>query len=161
MTTQRNGRKAPSAKPVMAPPDVGSERPVEILEARPERLEATLEGLQDAIDRQMVLHDGKIDELDRRTELSDRQPLRLQPAAQTRELRNPVRHAPGQNPRATSHRSYPTANSANGPGTFPDEICQPMNCLLTIDQTNPESVPTQQGTCGSNGAILVALRQTR
>jgi len=33
----------------MAPPDVGSEREIEILEARVERLEAALKGLQDAI----------------------------------------------------------------------------------------------------------------
>jgi hypothetical protein len=52
----------------MAPPDVGSERPMEILEARIEHLEAALEGLQDAIHRQTVLHDKQIDELDRRTE---------------------------------------------------------------------------------------------
>jgi len=52
----------------MAPPDVGSEREIEILEARVERLEAALEGLQDAIHRQTVLHDEQIDELDRRAE---------------------------------------------------------------------------------------------
>jgi hypothetical protein len=41
---------------------------MEILEARVERLEAVLEGLQDAIHRQMVLRDKQIDELDRQTE---------------------------------------------------------------------------------------------
>jgi hypothetical protein len=66
--TQRNGRKTRSAKPVQAQPDVGSERPMEILEARVERLDAALEGLQDAIHRQTVLHDKQIDELDRRTD---------------------------------------------------------------------------------------------
>jgi hypothetical protein len=36
----------------MTPPDAGSERPMEILEARVEHLEAELEGFQDAIHRQ-------------------------------------------------------------------------------------------------------------
>jgi hypothetical protein len=35
----------------MTPPDAGSERPMEILDARVEHLEAELEGLQDAIHR--------------------------------------------------------------------------------------------------------------
>jgi hypothetical protein len=52
----------------VAQPDVGSERQMEILEARIERLEAAVEGLQDAIHRQTVLHDEQIDELGRRTE---------------------------------------------------------------------------------------------
>ena len=39
---------------------------MEIVEARVERLEAALEGLQDAIHRQAVLRDEQIDELDRR-----------------------------------------------------------------------------------------------
>ena len=69
MTTQRNGRNTPSTKPVIAPPDVGAERPMEILEARVEHLEAELEGLQDAIHRQSVLRDERLDELDRRIEL--------------------------------------------------------------------------------------------
>lgn len=51
MTTQRNRRMTPSTKPVMTPPDAGSERPMEILDARVEHLEAELEGLQDAIHR--------------------------------------------------------------------------------------------------------------
>jgi hypothetical protein len=50
------------------PPDVGSKRPIEILEARIERLEAAVEGLQDAIHRQALLSDQRLDELDRRTE---------------------------------------------------------------------------------------------
>jgi hypothetical protein len=66
--TQRNRRKAPGTKPVMTPPDAGSERPIEILEAGIEHLEAELEGLQDAIHRQTVLRDERRDELDRRTE---------------------------------------------------------------------------------------------
>jgi hypothetical protein len=61
-------RKTPSAKPEGAQPDVGSERLMEILEARVERLEAALEGLQDAIHRQAVLNDERLDELDRRTD---------------------------------------------------------------------------------------------
>jgi hypothetical protein len=52
VTTQRNRRMTPSTKPVMTPPDAGAERPMEILEARVEHLEAELEGLQDAIHRQ-------------------------------------------------------------------------------------------------------------
>jgi uncharacterized coiled-coil protein SlyX len=55
-------------KPVIAPPDAGSERRMEILEARVAHLEAELEGLQDAIHRQAVLRDERLDELDRRTE---------------------------------------------------------------------------------------------
>ncbi len=39
-----------------------------ILEARVERLEAALERFQDAIDRQAVLRDERLDELDSRTE---------------------------------------------------------------------------------------------
>jgi len=41
---------------------------MEILEARIERLEAAVEGLQDAIHRQAVLHDEQLDELGRRIE---------------------------------------------------------------------------------------------
>jgi hypothetical protein len=41
---------------------------MEILQVRVERLEAELEGLQDAIHRQAVLRGEQIDELDRRTE---------------------------------------------------------------------------------------------
>ena len=66
--TQRNRRKAPGTKPVMTPPDAGSERTMEILDARLEHLEAELEGLQDAIHRQTVLRDEQLDELDRRIE---------------------------------------------------------------------------------------------
>jgi len=66
--TQRNRRMTPGTKPVMTPPDAGSERPIEILEAGIEHLEAELEGLQDAIHRQTVLRDEQLDELDRRIE---------------------------------------------------------------------------------------------
>lgn len=41
---------------------------MEILEARVERLEAMLEGLQDGIYRQAVFNDERLDELDRRTD---------------------------------------------------------------------------------------------
>jgi hypothetical protein len=41
---------------------------MEILEARIERLEAAVEGLQDAIHRETVVHDERLDELGRRTE---------------------------------------------------------------------------------------------
>jgi len=47
-----------------------SERQMDIVEARVERLEAALEGLQDAIRRQAVLRDEQIDELDRPTHAS-------------------------------------------------------------------------------------------
>jgi hypothetical protein len=68
VTTQRNRRKTPSTKPVVTPPDAGSERTMEILDARVEHLEAELEGLQDAIHRQSILRDERLDELDRRIE---------------------------------------------------------------------------------------------
>jgi hypothetical protein len=68
VTTQRNRRMTPGTKPVMTPPDAGSERPMEILEARVEHLEAELEGFQDAIHRQSVLRDEWLDELDKRIE---------------------------------------------------------------------------------------------
>jgi hypothetical protein len=54
-------------EPVLTPPNAGAERRMEILEARVEHLEAALEGLQDAIHRQAVLRDERLDELDRRT----------------------------------------------------------------------------------------------
>ena len=69
MTTHRNRHMTPSTKPVMTPPDVGAERPMEILEARVEHLEAGLEGFQDAIHRQSILRDDRLDELDKRIEL--------------------------------------------------------------------------------------------
>ncbi len=42
---------------------------MEILEARVEHLEAALGGFQDAVHRQSVLRDDRLDELDRRIEL--------------------------------------------------------------------------------------------
>ena len=68
MTTQRNRRKTPSTKPVMTPPDAGRSNQMEIVEERVEHLEAELEGLQDAIHRQSILRDERLDELDKRTE---------------------------------------------------------------------------------------------
>jgi uncharacterized coiled-coil protein SlyX len=47
-------------------PRVGWERRLEALEARIEHLEGALEGLQDAVYRQAVLEDDKIDEVRRR-----------------------------------------------------------------------------------------------
>jgi hypothetical protein len=41
---------------------------MQILEVRIERLEAVVEGLQDAIHRQAVLSDERLDELGKRTE---------------------------------------------------------------------------------------------
>ncbi len=68
MTTPRKRRETPSAKPVQPQPDVGSQRAMQILEVRIERLEAVVEGLQDAIHRQAVLSDERLDELGKRTE---------------------------------------------------------------------------------------------
>ncbi len=45
VTTQRNRRKTPSTKPVLTPLDAGAERPMEILEARIERLEAAVQNV--------------------------------------------------------------------------------------------------------------------
>ena len=67
MTIHRESN-APRATPAEAQPDVYSERPTESLAARVEHLEAALEGLQDAVHRQAVLHDVRIDELSMRTE---------------------------------------------------------------------------------------------
>ena len=47
-------------------PGVGWERCLEALEARIEHLEGALEGLQDAVYRQAVLEEDKIDEVRRR-----------------------------------------------------------------------------------------------
>jgi hypothetical protein len=46
-------------------PGVAWERRLETLEARIEHLEGALEGLQDAVYRQAVLEDGKLDEVRR------------------------------------------------------------------------------------------------
>jgi uncharacterized coiled-coil protein SlyX len=48
--------------------DADWEQRLEMLEARIEHLEASLQGLQDAVYRQAVLEDKNIDELRRRTE---------------------------------------------------------------------------------------------
>jgi hypothetical protein len=56
---------APSREP---PSEVRPESRVEVLEHRIEHLEAALEGLQDAFDRQNVLQDERVAELRRRTE---------------------------------------------------------------------------------------------
>ncbi len=68
MTPQRTPGERPSARSALPQPDIGVERPLEILAARVQRLEAALEGLQDAVHRQAVLHNARIDELNRRTE---------------------------------------------------------------------------------------------
>ena len=62
--TPGDGLSAPSA---LTDPNVDSERRLEILLARVQRLEAEVEGLQDAVHRKAVLHDARIDELNRRT----------------------------------------------------------------------------------------------
>ena len=67
MTPQRTPGDGPSAPPALTEPDVDSERRLEIVLARVQRLEAEVEGLQDAVHRQAVLHDARIDELNRRT----------------------------------------------------------------------------------------------
>ena len=63
MTPQRTPGDGPSAPSALTDPDVDSERRLEILLARIQRLEAEVEGLQDAVHRQAVLHDARIDEL--------------------------------------------------------------------------------------------------
>jgi hypothetical protein len=67
MTTQRTRHETPDARPVQAQPDVGSEPRITALEARVERLESVLEGLQDAVYRTSALEDRQIAELGRRT----------------------------------------------------------------------------------------------
>ncbi len=62
----RRGRPPGSAG--TARTEVGADRHVSILEARIEHLEAALEGLQDAVDRQAVLQDERNTELRRRTD---------------------------------------------------------------------------------------------
>lgn len=66
MTPQRTPGDGASAPSALTDPDVDSERRLEILWARVQRLKAEVEGLQD-VHRQAVLHDARIDELNRRT----------------------------------------------------------------------------------------------
>ena len=67
MPTQRTRHETPGAEPVQAEPDVDSEPRIAALEARVERLESVIEGLQDAVYRTSALEDKEIAELGRRT----------------------------------------------------------------------------------------------
>ena len=64
MTTQHTGHGAPGPRS----PSGDSEQRVQTLQARVERLEKELEGLQDALYRHEVLQDQRNGELLRRTE---------------------------------------------------------------------------------------------
>jgi hypothetical protein len=64
----RRGRRAPDAAPQAAA--AGHERRIEALEERVDRLEALLEGLQDAVHRESV-REGRIGALEKRTEPSE------------------------------------------------------------------------------------------
>jgi hypothetical protein len=64
MKPERTGHGAPSPRA----PDVDSEQRLQTLQARVERLEKELEGLQDALYRHEVLQDRSNGELLRRTE---------------------------------------------------------------------------------------------
>jgi predicted RNase H-like nuclease (RuvC/YqgF family) len=64
MTTERTGDGAPTSRS----PDVDSEQRLQTLQARVERLEKELEGLQDALYRHEVLQDKSNGELLRRIE---------------------------------------------------------------------------------------------
>ena len=64
MKTQRTGDGAPSPRS----PDDDSEQRLQTLQARVERLEKELEGLQDALYRHEVLQDKSNGELLKRTE---------------------------------------------------------------------------------------------
>ena len=64
MKTQRTGHGVPGPRS----PDVDSEQRLQRAEARVERLEKELEGLQDALYRHEVLQDRSNGELLRRTE---------------------------------------------------------------------------------------------
>jgi hypothetical protein len=65
----RRGRRAPDAAPQAAA--AGHERRIEALEERVDRLEALLEGLQDAVHRESVREGGRIGALEKRTEPSE------------------------------------------------------------------------------------------
>jgi hypothetical protein len=62
------GRRAQDAAPRAA---AGHERRIEALEERIDRLEALLEGLQDAVHRESVREDGRIGALEKKTEPSE------------------------------------------------------------------------------------------
>jgi hypothetical protein len=64
MKTQRTDHGAPNPQP----PEAGSEQRLQTLQARVQRLEKELEGLQDALYRHEVLQDKSNGELLRRTE---------------------------------------------------------------------------------------------
>jgi hypothetical protein len=65
----RRGRRASDAAPQA--PDAGHERRIQALEARIDRLESLLEGLQDAVHRESVREGGRIDALEKRSEPSE------------------------------------------------------------------------------------------
>ena len=60
------GRRAPDAAAQAAA--AGHERRIEVLEERVDQLEALLEGLQDAVYRESVREDGRIDALEKKSE---------------------------------------------------------------------------------------------
>jgi hypothetical protein len=62
MTTQRTGHEAPNPQT----PEAGSEQRLQTLQARVQRLEKELQGLQDALYRHEVLQDKSNSELLRR-----------------------------------------------------------------------------------------------
>jgi hypothetical protein len=62
------GRRAPDAA---SETPAGHERRIEALEERIDRLEALLEGLQDAVHRESVREGGRIEALEKRTEPSE------------------------------------------------------------------------------------------
>jgi hypothetical protein len=64
MKTQRTGHGAPRPRS----PEVGAEQRLQTLQARVERMEMELEGLQDALYRHEVLQDKSNGELLRRTD---------------------------------------------------------------------------------------------
>jgi hypothetical protein len=63
------GRRASDA--ARQAPAAGHERRIEVLEERLDRLEALLEGLQDAVHRESVREEGRIGALEKRTEPSE------------------------------------------------------------------------------------------
>jgi hypothetical protein len=63
------GRRAQDAAPEAAA--AGHERRIEVLEKRVDQLEALLEGLQDAVYRESVREEGRIEALEKRAEPSE------------------------------------------------------------------------------------------